>query len=226
MVFKKITALALKKRLLSKRLRGLALDIDDTLSYTDHHWIEQMSTKFGNPENLTREQVVEKYKWIEAVPYWKSKEAVSLMKKLMHSNSFQETIPLIENANYMVQKINEIVPVVTYITARPSSVARGTISWLRKHSFPAAPIIFQPFRIRHEVNHYWKANLLKSLYPEVIGIIDDSPSLADELKSIDYRGTFYLYDSGNNTKKYSKRHMFRCRTWNDVFDLISRSFVK
>lgn len=221
MKFEKINTIQLKRRLCKNKTRGIALDIDDTLSYTDHHWIEQMRLKFGNPENLTREEIVKKYKWIEAVPYWKSRKATTLMKKFMHSNAFQITIPLIENSNHVVQKINKIIPVIAYVTARPSQVFNGTKSWLSKHGFPPAPIVFRPMRIHHTKKNLWKAGLLKSLYPEVTGIIDDNPDLVNELASVKYQGSLYLYDSGENTKQY--KNIFRCQTWNDIFKLISKT---
>src|SRR3989344_2989303 len=133
------------------------------------------------------------------------------MKELMHSNAFTKTIPLIENSNHTVQKINKIIPVVAYITARPSPVFNGTKSWLNKHGFPSAPIIFRPMHIHHTKKNLWKARSLKSLYPEVLGIIDDNPGLVRELASVRYRGLLYLYDSGKNTKQY--KNIFRCRTW-------------
>lgn len=227
--FERLTTTQLKKKLRANQLHGIALDIDDTLSYTDEHWIEQMRLKFGNPENLTKEEIIKKYKWIEAVPYWQSQGAAKVLKKLMHSNDFQESIPLIENANHVVQKINRLVPVVAYVTARPTTVFAGTKNWLQKHGFPPAPIVFRPLRIAHANKILWKAKTLRTLYPEVEGIIDDSPHLIQELKSVKYRGVLYLYDSGRNidSKKNLKQsydqYILRCRSWGDVYKLISNS---
>lgn len=224
MKFEKVTAKQLKSRLRKSYKNGIALDIDDTLCYTDYHWIEQMMVKFGNPENLKREEIIAKYKWIEAVPYWQSKGAAAIIKTLMHSNTFQRSIPLIENSNRAVQRINKIISVIAYVTARQSVVSIGTISWLKKHGFPPAPIIFRPMHINHTKRNSWKAGLLKFLYPEVRGIIDDNPGLVRELRSMKYKGALYLYDNGKNTKQY--KNTFRCMTWDDIYSLILKNARK
>jgi len=55
---------------------GLAVDIDETLSWTIGYWIEEMQNKFGNPENLTIKEMVEKYRYTQNVPYWQHEEAL------------------------------------------------------------------------------------------------------------------------------------------------------
>lgn len=226
MKFKKTTSRNLLQRLKSDGKSGLALDIDDTLSYTDHHWIEQLQRHFSNPENLTRDEIISRYKLIEHVPYWKSRQATNMMKQFMHSNKFQKTIPLIENSNRIIRKIHHVVPIVAYITARPASVWSGTKHWLQKHRFPEAPILFRPLNSRHGQRHPWKANVLNLLFPYVSGIIDDSPDLADELKSLRYQGNIFLFDSGNNTKLYKLHHKVRCHTWDEVYDMIILRYKK
>lgn len=37
---------------------GLALDIDETLSFTLGTWISEMQRLFGNPENLTAKDLI------------------------------------------------------------------------------------------------------------------------------------------------------------------------
>lgn len=220
MKFQRITSRNLLHQLKSGNKLGLALDIDDTLSYTDHHWIEQLQRHFSNPEHLTRDEIISRYKLIEHVPYWRSRKATNMMKQFMHSNTFQKSIPLIENSNRAIRKIHHIVPIVAYITARPSSVSSGTKHWLQKHRFPEAPILFRPLNSRHGQRHPWKANVLNLLYPYVNGIIDDSPDLADELKSLRYPGNIFLFDSGNNTKLYKRHHAVRSHTWDEVLKMI------
>jgi len=38
---------------------------DETLSWTIGYWIEEMQNKFGNPENLTVKEMVEKYRYTQ-----------------------------------------------------------------------------------------------------------------------------------------------------------------
>ena len=45
----------LKENLKKNGLRGLALDIDDTLSETNAHWYDHM-VKFSGPKDLTKEK--------------------------------------------------------------------------------------------------------------------------------------------------------------------------
>ena len=53
---------------------GFACDIDETLSNTAIPAFAQIQKEFGNPENLTPEEMLEKYGVLENVPYWKEKK--------------------------------------------------------------------------------------------------------------------------------------------------------
>ncbi len=122
-------------------------------------------------------------------------------------------MPLIENANHIVQKINEIVPIVGYLTIRPKTVIEGTRIWLRKHELPEAAILARPASLPTTEGNKWKAGVLDFLYPQVLGIVDDNPAIVDHLLT-DYKGTIYLFDSveaiGGGIK------VVPCRTWPDV----------
>lgn len=48
---------------------GLAVDIDETLSWTLKYWVEKMAEKFGNPENLSVLEIIKKYRYSQNVPY-------------------------------------------------------------------------------------------------------------------------------------------------------------
>ena len=48
----------IKKSLKRKRERGLALDIDGTLSHTTNYWFEQLQIKFGGPEGFSIEEII------------------------------------------------------------------------------------------------------------------------------------------------------------------------
>ncbi|KKU22506.1 MAG: hypothetical protein UX31_C0001G0024 [Candidatus Nomurabacteria bacterium GW2011_GWA1_46_11] len=191
----------LKENLKKNGLRGLALDIDDTLSETNAHWYDHM-VKFSGPKDLTKEKLLKSGKWIENIPEWQTEKAQEHMKATLHSNDFNEAIPLIHGADEAVRAIDRLIPIVAYITARPATVIEGTLNWLKKHGFPEAELITRPEDIKLEefnVNkNKWKAQILAELYPEVIGIVDDNMGLTRELEALDYKGTVYLYRKETN----------------------------
>jgi hypothetical protein len=202
-----------KQQFIHSHTRGLALDIDETLSWTVGFWVEKLQELFGNPENLTPHELVKKYRYTQNVPYWQTKEALQWMEDHRHKDDIQEMLPLIEHADRFVQEINKIVPIVAYITTRPESVVNGTKKWLEKHHFPQATIVAKPLSIPTAEGNKWKAHVLEELYPEVIGIIEDNPGVVNNL-SADYQGVVYLYDNIDHPRKDS--NVIPCETWNDV----------
>lgn len=204
----------LKQKLEEKNIKGIALDIDETLSWTIGYWVEKMQTLFGNPENLSVEELIKKYRYTQNVPYWQTEEAFEWMSEQMNSNNLQKELPLIENADKFVQDLNEIVPVVAYVTVRPDSVASGTREWLKKHKFPEADLISRPRFVTKKDGNAWKSDVLYFLQDSVIGIVDDNIGLVEEMRD-DYSGTIYLYSH----EKIGFETNFKtvaCKSWKDV----------
>ncbi|MBI2025983.1 MAG: hypothetical protein HYT06_01230 [Candidatus Levybacteria bacterium] len=212
----------LKRELRSSKTYGLALDIDETLSFTAKYWVDKLSKKFGNPDNLSAREVLQKYILIQRYPHFRNQKALNWMKRARSENKIQEKLPLIENANHIVNKINKIVPIVCYLTIRPGNVISGTQKWLDKHGFPKAPIITRPRSIRYTKGNQWKAKALSFLYPQVLGIVDDSLYLIDHLPK-SYKGTIFLYDYHKNHKK--RKNLIYCKNWEDVLIKVSERFV-
>ena len=213
-----------KGKLKAQGLKGLALDIDETLSDTNTHWFEHMF-KFHMPKDKTKEDILKEYKFVENVPEWKSEKASKYIEEILHSNKFNESAPLIKGADKFVNEINKIIPIVAYITARPETVLDGTKKWLKKHGFPEAELIVRPNNISLEnfnlEKNRWKAGILKTLYPEVVGIVDDNVVLAHELEKVNYEGILYLYGAENN-EFVGKRKVVVCSAWPDVLDAIQK----
>jgi hypothetical protein len=68
-------------RFLDGRPRGLALDIDETLSATNVAWFQRLVTLFGNPEpELSVAQLVRKYHLAQNNPAWQSDDAQQWMQ--------------------------------------------------------------------------------------------------------------------------------------------------
>lgn len=212
----------LKQQLSKSNVKGLALDIDETLSFTAKYWVDELSRKFGNPENISAREVLEKYIVVQRCPHFKNDKAQAWMKRARSSNKLQEELPIIENANHMVNKINKIVPIVCYLTIRPDSTVEGTKNWLNKYNFPKAPVVTRPRNIRYSKGSLWKAGVLNYLYPQVLGIVDDNPRLIEKMPQ-GYKGTVFLYD-------YHKSHIKRdnfiyCKDWNEVLKNVKKTFT-
>jgi hypothetical protein len=204
---------ALKKKLKLAGIKGLALDIDETLSFTIGYMIEELIKKLGNPENLTAHQIARKYRHTDEIPYWQNADAREIMNKIICSNKIQKELPLIENSNEIVQKINKIIPIVAYITVRPGTVLDGTRFWLKKHGFPKTEVITKPNNIPRRKGNEWKAKVLEYLYPQVTGIVDDNPGLTTFFGK-KYKGTIYLYD--NTETEREDINIVPCKDWKTV----------
>lgn len=208
----------LKHRLKSKHLQGLALDIDDTLARSGDQWILNVQRRFGNPENLSIEEVKRKYRYSYNAPYWSGKKVSNWERATRHSNDWHRQLPLIKNANRIVNQIHRIVPVVVYLTARPKSVLPGTREWLKTHGFPEAEIIYRPAAVKLPLSLAWKAKVLEYLYPQVTGMVDDHPQLAKDL-SKKYPGVLFLYDYHDQAPR-GDINIVPCKNWREVLEKI------
>jgi len=110
--------ISLKRKLKLAGVKGLALDIDETLSFTIGFLIEKLIKKVGNPENLTVKEIARKYRHTDNIPYWQNNEAKKVVDEFNKSADSFRDLPLIENSNKTIQEINKIIPIVAYITAR------------------------------------------------------------------------------------------------------------
>ena len=201
------------------RGEGIALDIDETLSNTMHYWIENMLELFGNPEGLSVEEMAKKYRYTWESPYWQSDEALDWINGVLSDKGAQLDFSVVTDAKDFVWKINDVVPVVAYITARPECVADVTRDWLVKHGFPDVPVICKPEATYGVGGNKWKAGVLKSLYPRVKGIVDDNVKLCKYLD--DYDGYVFLYshelvDDGANG--------VACVDWEAVYEEVKKKF--
>lgn len=213
----------LNKKLEKEGKRGLALDIDNTLSDTSIVWVEKIALALGNPEGLTSEEFTKKYSYGRGVSYWAKEDYERVSLTLRQSNEFYEDLPLIENANKQVEKINAIIPIVAYITARNMEVIKSTEEWLKKHNFPKSKIICRPDEIDVMEQFEWKAKLLEKMYPSVSGIVDDSIGLVNAL-SKGYKGTVFLYNYNGVDEIRNDIKVVICEDWNKVLEKIKENY--
>ncbi|MFA6089184.1 MAG: hypothetical protein WC755_04940 [Candidatus Woesearchaeota archaeon] len=211
---------------MSKKInKGLALDIDETLSFTVGHLVKELQEKFGNPEKLSAEKITSKYRYTYNVPYWKNKKVEDFVKKRIHSNSLQKKLPIIKESDKYVKKINRIIPITAYITVRPKSVIKGTKYWLDKCGFPKAKIICRPKKVSQKDGNKWKAKTLEKSHPNIIGIIDDNAGLLNYL-SKDYKGTIFLYGHKKIKENKNNISVIPCKDWKTVYKEIKKAYAK
>lgn len=200
---------------------GIALDMDETLAATNRFWIQELAKRFGNPDNLSADEIIARYRYTQNIPFWQSAEALAWMEEARNSDEIQTALPLIENANQVVTRLNEIVPIAAYITARPQQVRNGSLEWLAQHGFPTAPLIMRPKDLDYTEGNKWKAELLASLYPSVWAIIDDNEGLLPHLPD-DYQGTVFLYDHAESPAK--NLNVVAVKKWEDMLSAVSERY--
>ena len=194
---------------------GIAVDIDEVLSQTALFWMDIVNNKFGNSENLSSTKLFKKYKLTKNVPGWQSVEINDFLEGMRVSNEFYKDIPVIGNSVEYLNKIDKIIPVSCYLTIRPQVISNGTKKWLKDNGFPDREIIMKPNEIPTKDGNTWKVRILTSLYPNVSGIIDDNPEVADLLLSKNYKGIVFLY--GYEKYHTDKIKVVPCKDWEDIF---------
>lgn len=212
----------LERHLKENNLRGIALDIDETLSLSKQFYFGKKLELFGSPENLSVEELIIKYKSSHLVPYWNTPEVDKWSEEIVHSNEIHEEFPLIEGVDSAIKELSQIVPIVAYITARPESILEGTRRWVEKHQLPSAPILLRPRDLSNDEIDLWKSLVMEKLYPNIIGIVDDNIKLIENI-SKDYQGKIFLYGriykaEGNDLLKEMEKENIAivCPEWTDV----------
>lgn len=211
----------LKEYLVKNNIKGLALDIDDTLSQTLKLWCPTLFEKFGNPENISPEELVRKYKSTFNVPYWQSEEITTWILEHVNSDEAYAEAECLENALQSVLELHKHLPVVAYISTRPECVIGCSKKWLDTFGFPDAPLIHRPESVDIKTGSAWKANILEYLTPHVVGIVDDNPGLVKYLGS-DYQGKIFLI--GLNEYEPTACQSYPCGDWNFVLKKIKEEF--
>src|SRR4030042_3995792 len=78
-----------KSYLKRQGIQGLAIDIDETISFTLLSWEKYLIKRFGNPENLTVLQIHKKYGYFQN--YWTNPKPQKWMENAINDNNFQKT---------------------------------------------------------------------------------------------------------------------------------------
>lgn len=202
-------------------IRGLAVDIDETLSDTMMEWVTRALVTFGNPENLTPAEFIAKYRYIYRAPYLATPEVEAWRREQKYSNELQTRLPLIPGALEGLRAVHRIIPVSCYVTARPGEVMDGTRQWLMDKGFPPAPLMHSETHVDHAYSAAWKASLLDASYPGVLGLIDDYPAIAEELPS-SYQGKIFVYNVASLPG--DSVHAYACPDWPAVVEKVREAF--
>lgn len=204
------------------KVSGLALDIDDTLAWTCREWAEILHEEFGNPENLTKHEFVEKYRLLENAPYFQREDVLTRCREICMADRYYHALPPIEDALSAVREIQQVIPIVAYLTARPESLRKTTEEWLSRNNFPTAPLMMNPHEFSHSITATWKSETLEKLHPQIVGIIDDNPKVCAAL-SDGYRGIVFLYGHGDADVPHSRA--IACSDWNNVVEKVRNYYA-
>lgn len=170
-------------------LEGAGFDLDETLAETNEYWFEALVTRFGNPEGLTSEQIIGRYRYYQL--YWNTPVAHAFMDAMSASDELTLSLRPVAGAQEVVHEVFRKTKIQCYITARPHTVAQSSLQWLRQHGFPEGVLITRPPEIPLHEGSRWKAEVLRKLYPYIKHMFDDSLALLDHLDPA-YQGRMYF----------------------------------
>ncbi|MBS1267170.1 MAG: hypothetical protein MAG795_01142 [Candidatus Woesearchaeota archaeon] len=202
---------------------GIAIDLDETLSWTIYYWMLEAQKIFGNPENLTPEAMARKYRYTGNVPYWEGQEFNKWRMGKILCNETQRNLPPIKGSIKGLNNLNKIIPIATYLSCRPQAVIKGTKDWLKANNYPDAPITLRPSSVKKQDEQKWKAKKLESLYPDIVGIVDDNPNFIKAVSS-DFKGVIFLYDRQKSLN--TNLNIISCKDWDTVVRKAKEYFRK
>ena len=194
------------------------LDIDETLAFTVVHWIDHLRKACSDPApELTALEIFQQFGLAQFVPAWRNNpKANEIMEALRNSPEAQLGIPVVPGAQEGVRHLQGITEIGGYITMRPEAVLSATQAWLTINGFPNLPIITKPASVPSESAPTWKASVLTSEYPNIVGIVEDRADVALALPP-SYLGTVYLLGH-NRSPRNDSVHIVPCANWDRVVE--------
>ncbi|MBI2580508.1 hypothetical protein HYV85_01735 [Candidatus Woesearchaeota archaeon] len=215
-----------KDEFIRSGLEGIAVDIDDTISATNAHWVRTLVSLLKNPEGLSPEDIISKYRYAKNVPYWASDDVEAYVQGQFLNEVNLMNYPVVDGALKGVRNLDQLIRVIAYITTRPERVARITSDWLTRQSFPPAKVIGIPKtellkQGSIESRGQWKAAVLEYLYPQVMGIVDDNEDVLEHL-SPTYKGKAYIFSEKALQLQYHFSTVL-CPSWEHVVDEVRQT---
>ncbi len=195
----------------------LAVDIDDATADTVHHFARLLDERYGNPEGLTPDELVKKYRIIPAMGFWQTPKVLEWLNAQAADNDAQFAVPPVAGAVEALQKLSGHFEIL-YISSRPEIVREGTERWLARNAFPKGKLILRT-QYDDKNGNAWKAKIIEEKYPDSAGIIDDNPEIIPEFTR-HYKGVVYLFGDAAVPNRVVEVSVRRCRTWQEVLKTI------
>lgn len=215
----------LKRKFQSEGIAGLAVDIDDTLSQTSRKFHETLNEMFPAPAHVTVEAARKQYALTGKVLHWQEiPEALKYAKSFVDDPEFHSYLEKIEEAEAGMQKLHQRRLVRCYHTARLELMRDITERWLQGN-FPDLPLIMRPEHINHAGQAQWKAEVIKYLYPEIQGIVDNDARIARILEQCGYEGKVFLVGTDEQSYQPNKT-IIPVESWSDLTKIILQTFAE
>lgn len=187
----------------------LAIDIDDTLSLTAHHWAELL-LKIHPLPGRSVDELIATHRRASMVPEWQHAQALFTEWRLSEELTLEyQPVP---GSVEGIQALEKVIK-LEYLTMRSQSLDAVTARWLKSFNYPESAIVSCPDEIESPKRPDWKATHLYESYPSIIGIIEDDERVAMSLPS-DYKGSVFLYS--HHEAPRSDIRIIPCPTWKDV----------
>lgn len=204
----------------------IVFDVDDVVTRTGPHWIGRAIQKFGMRRILQGHSATEvhmNYRYLEYCPWLHEDAEVMAWLATLPRDPDSYACDPVEDALEVISLIHErILPIGAYLTARPDVMAWLTITWLRMHKFPEAPVIHRPNEMHYEQAHAWKKSVLRSGYPRVVGIVEDHPKMPEHLFGDDpYEGELYHF---THTRTSAHPRVTTCPTHQDLLEALANRY--
>ncbi|MCA9478393.1 MAG: hypothetical protein KC535_04560 [Nanoarchaeota archaeon] len=197
---------------------GFACDIDETLSETTIPSFEAMIQAFGSPDNMTAQELLENFRFLEKVPTWQTQEHFDWIHEYFSLPETYQHLDLKPHAREALDEITKKTPLAAYITARRYHLHDVTVDWKQEVKLPKAPLLMRTEQEVINRRGEWKAQLLYHLFPQVTGIVDDDPNLPLALEKIGYKGFLIMF--GHHSTPSLSYEAYAAPDWKVTKDIL------
>ena len=203
--------------------RVLALDIDETICDTRRYWFTELSRRFGAPQGGSIDELIAHYEYTTTVPEWQTPAAKAWLSAARTNDRIHRELlaPIpgaIEGARQLFERFD-----IVYMTMRPDSIVTATREWIQSQGFPDGEVVASPSYLFDGERPAWKGRELMGRYPQVIGLVDDHPDVANNIP-IGYQGKLFLL--GQPSSPRSDVSVIPCADWAEVTRQIALAFPR